>query len=252
MRFILFTFLISLSLSLSLAAQEQDSLTFSSGTRKVQLLELFSSQGCSSCPPAERWINRLKNDPALWKEVVPVVFHVDYWDRLGWKDPFADPAFTRRQYRYNEEGRTGRVYTPGFVVDGREWRGWFSGEKRPARRESAPELQGSWNGEILRARFDRPASGKLTLNVAILGLDLETEVTRGENRNRTLQQHFVVLRFLQSESATGRWDIKPDWTNLPKKADLAMALWVTEYGDLTPLQATGFALPEPAERSAVP
>jgi hypothetical protein len=61
---------------------------FESGELRVNLLEMYSSQGCSSCPPAERWLNQFTADPDLWKRFIPVVFHVDYWDDIGWKDPF--------------------------------------------------------------------------------------------------------------------------------------------------------------------
>ena len=77
-----------------------DNVVFESGAKKVQLLELFTSEGCSSCPPAEASLGRLVNDPRLWHEFVPVAFHVDYWDRLGWKDPFASAEWTKRQRLY--------------------------------------------------------------------------------------------------------------------------------------------------------
>src|SRR5205809_201633 len=61
--------------------------TFESGPARVHVIELFTSQGCSSCPPAEAWLSKLKNEPRLWKDFMPIAFHVDYWDRLGWRDP---------------------------------------------------------------------------------------------------------------------------------------------------------------------
>src|SRR5207302_322482 len=73
-----------------------DNVVFESGPKKIQLLELFTSEGCSSCPPAEASLGRLVNDPRLWHEFVPVAFHVDYWDQLGWKDPFASAEWTKR------------------------------------------------------------------------------------------------------------------------------------------------------------
>src|ERR1700751_3091725 len=93
---------------------------FESGPQKTHLIELFTSQGCSSCPPAEAWLSRLKNEPRLWKDFVPVAFHVDYWDRLGWRDPFAAKEWTTRQYQYSVNWKSEGVYTPGFVLDGRE------------------------------------------------------------------------------------------------------------------------------------
>src|SRR5437762_13623520 len=105
--------------------------TFESGKTQASLIELFTSEGCSSCPPAEKWLSALKLNPDLWKRTVPVAFHVDYWDRLGWRDRFAKPEFTSRQQRYAAAWGGDSVYTPGFVVNGKEWRGWFGGNMTP-------------------------------------------------------------------------------------------------------------------------
>src|SRR5881394_2772067 len=79
---------------------QHTSFTFQSSGEQVALLELYTSEGCSSCPPAETWLSRLKESPKLWKDFVPVAFHVDYWDYLGWKDPFAAKVYTERQHEY--------------------------------------------------------------------------------------------------------------------------------------------------------
>src|SRR5438067_9616919 len=99
-----------------------DDVVFESGPKKVQLLELFTSEGCSSCPSAEASFSRLVGDSRLWREFVPVAFHVDYWDRLGWKDPFASVEWTKRQQTYAENWKADTVYMPAFVLNGREWR----------------------------------------------------------------------------------------------------------------------------------
>ena len=78
-----------------------------SGVAQVTLLELYTSQGCSSCPPAERWLNAYIDSDDLWTKTVPVAFHVDYWDYLGWKDSLADSAHGERQRAYARAGRTG-------------------------------------------------------------------------------------------------------------------------------------------------
>ncbi|MCZ6673380.1 MAG: DUF1223 domain-containing protein, partial [Verrucomicrobia bacterium] len=88
----------------------QESITFQSPETRVQVLELFTSQGCSSCPPAERWLNQFADYPGLWTEIIPVAFHLDYWDRLGWKDPFANKQNTARQYQYSKNGDIRNVY----------------------------------------------------------------------------------------------------------------------------------------------
>src|SRR5207237_177518 len=76
-----------------------DNVVFESGPKKVQLLELFTSEGCSSCPPAEASLAQLVKDSRLWRAFVPIAFHVDYWDRLGWKDPFASSEWTKCGFR---------------------------------------------------------------------------------------------------------------------------------------------------------
>jgi hypothetical protein len=86
-----------------------ESLTFESTETPVVLLELFTSEGCSSCPPADAWVSKLKTSPDLWKSVVPVVFHVDYWNGLGWPDRFSSRANTERQQHYSAAWHTDSV-----------------------------------------------------------------------------------------------------------------------------------------------
>src|SRR4051812_9133614 len=93
---------------------------FTSGQTRTHLLELYSSEGCSSCPPAEAWVGGLREAPGLWRDFVPVAFHVAYWDQLGWRDRFATPEFNARQYAYASAWGTESVYTPEFVLDGAE------------------------------------------------------------------------------------------------------------------------------------
>ncbi|MCC5022093.1 MAG: DUF1223 domain-containing protein [Candidatus Synoicihabitans palmerolidicus] len=84
-------------------------------------MELLPAEGCSSCPPAENWLGALRHESGLWRDFVPVAWHVNYWDRLGWPDKFAERSYTDRQYAYARSWQSGRVYTPGFVRGGKEW-----------------------------------------------------------------------------------------------------------------------------------
>ncbi len=104
---------------------------FTSPERQVRLIELYTSEGCSSCPPADRWLSGLLTESHLWSSVVPIAFHVSYWDYLGWRDPFASEEYAKRQRIYASYGGT-NVYTPGFFVNGREWRGFFENRVLPS------------------------------------------------------------------------------------------------------------------------
>ena len=87
-------FMVTVAASATWAA---DQVVFASGENAASVIELFTSEGCSSCPPADAWMSQLKNNGELWKGIVPAVFHVDYWDGLGWPDRFAKAEFTQRQ-----------------------------------------------------------------------------------------------------------------------------------------------------------
>ena len=100
-------------------------LTFTSGEQQVSLIELYTSEGCSSCPPADRFVRSLGKQDGLFSAFIPLAFHVDYWDYIGWADPYASPAFSERQRRYAQRQDISRVYTPGFFINGNEWRGFF-------------------------------------------------------------------------------------------------------------------------------
>jgi len=207
---------------------------FESGPQKAHLIELFTSQGCSSCPPAEAWLSKLKSEPRLWKDFVPLAFHVDYWDRLGWRDPFAAKEFTARQYQYSEVWKSESVYTPGFVLDGREWM-----------ERSVPKLSSEKPGALklsivtgkVVAEFV-PADGAtkdVDLHLATLGFDLMTKVTAGENSGRSLGQDFVVLSLTSQKMSGG----KSDFAFNPDSRAGAVAAWITSPNQIEPIQAVG-------------
>src|SRR4029434_8268682 len=100
-------------------------LRFQSSAKQTALIELYTSEGCSSCPPAEAWLSQLKADPGLWTSFVTVAFPVDYWDNRGWRHRLSAAKFTARQRASGVEWGGDSLYTPAFAVNGREWRGWF-------------------------------------------------------------------------------------------------------------------------------
>jgi hypothetical protein len=216
---------------------------FESSKTQTSLIELFTSEGCSSCPPAEKWLSAFKSNPDLWKKTVPVAFHVDYWDHLGWRDRFSKPEFTSRQRRYAAEWGGDSVYTPGFVRNGREWRDWFSGNTLPASSKKVGSLRvtlsdGGKVGATFVAELIQPPA--LALNVALLANDLESDVKRGENTGRKLHHDFVVLSFAKIDMTheanhwTGSLALREE-SGQDKPS--ALAAWVAE--DAIPIQATG-------------
>ena len=212
---------------------------------RVTLIELFTSEGCSSCPPAEKWLNRAEARSDLWTRVVPVAFHVDYWDYIGWPDRFASRAHSLRQRKYREVGRTRGVYTPGFVIGGREWRGWF---RDPTLDLPSDVDVGSISVDVRDGRFkarfepvvDVPES--LDLHVARLGFDLVTPVRAGENHGRTLEHGFVVLGWSRHRMGSGGVGYEASGA-LPAASNPApreaVAVWVSVPGDPFPIQAAG-------------
>lgn len=219
----------------ALAASAQ---TFNSGPGQVTLLELYTSQGCSSCPPAERYLNTLTGHDDLWTRLVPLAFHVDYWDYIGWRDPYGAPAHGQRQRALAAAAQARTVYTPGFFNNGREWRGWVFRRDPQAIDAEPGNLAVTVDGGRLAAQF-AASGGELDLHVAVLGFGISTAVARGENRGRTLPQEFVVLGYRRIPSADGRWEAPlPDYTRQGMQR-LALAAWVSPAGQPAPLQATG-------------
>jgi hypothetical protein len=211
-----------------------------SGPQKVSLLELYTSEGCSSCPPAESWLTRLTTDGRLWKQIVPVAFHVDYWDDLGWKDRLAKQEYTARQRSYSTAWGNSSIYTPGFIYNGREWKGWFSGNPLPNPDDrSAGTLDVSIkNGTARIAYSGNSGPNEIEAHIVPLAMDVSSDVRGGENRGRKLAHSFVALDLLSLKLTGGNGRYSGELpVNLA--AAKAIAVWVTPAGSLNPLQATG-------------
>ena len=164
------------------------------GSRAPVVVELFTSQGCSSCPPADAFLGEL----AQRRDVIALAFHVDYWDYIGWKDPFASPEFTQRQRGYARALNLRTVYTPQMVIDGRaEAVGSHRVRVEDLIRRSSfvPKLSltlgGSGEKAVLNlpeARLEAPA----TVWLAIYQREASTAVRRGENAGRSLSDYNIV------------------------------------------------------------
>lgn len=166
------------------------------------LVELYTSEGCSSCPPADRWLSTLKGRP----DVVALAFHVDYWDRLGWTDRFASPMFTQRQYEQLAVNGSRFAYTPQVVVNGRDQKSW------PRTRVVASPEASPVSIELTRDDADRllakvspvgDAPMRLAAFWAVTESGHRTSVKAGENEGATLEHDFVVRDYERVQAWTG-------------------------------------------------
>jgi len=175
-------------------ANAADACTASSPRAVAPVVELYTSEGCNSCPPADRWLSKLKTDPA----VVALAFHVDYWDRLGWKDRFASAAFTERQGLQQASNGARFSYTPQVVVDGRDRTDWPSAVVASASRPAASiDVTLMHDGERFTATVV-PGVGaprKLAAYWAVTEQGHVSAVKAGENDGVTLHHDFVVREY---------------------------------------------------------
>ncbi len=227
----------SLGMSVSSSFAE---IRLTSGPQRTSLLELFTSEGCSSCPPAEAWLSNLKNDPRLWQDFVPLAFHVTYWDHLGWRDPFASDKWTERQGVYSAHWKSESVYTPAFVLDGVVW---HNTALPPAAAETPGVLKITINGERVMAVFKPTtiAGRHYEIHVARLGFSLGADVTAGENSGLKLVHNFVVLGLANEVMKAGMNELRLP-AESPKQAAnsrSAIAAWVTQAGQIESIQAVG-------------
>jgi hypothetical protein len=219
--------------------------TAASGLRRVPLLELYTSEGCDSCPPADRWISELTTAGSSGDRVVILAFHVDYWDKLGWVDRFGQARFSERQRLSNNRNGARVVYTPQLVLNGKDYRRGTAdafasqiaaiARTKPnadvrlavKRAEDRITVAGAWSGA------DTPyAQGWL----ALYENRLATDVSTGENRNKRLQHDFVV-RDIAGPFPKGNvahvFRLDPKW----KSSDLGVATFVQDARSGDVLQA---------------
>lgn len=222
---------------------------FRSGPGRTALVELYTSEGCSSCPPAEAWLNRLATSSGLWTEFVPVAFHVNYWDHLGWRDPWAAREFTDRQRAHARIWKSSTVYTPGMVLNGAEWRTWGRDGGVPTGAEKAGVLTAhSGDGRRWEIAFAPSAArGDFEVSVALLARELESDVRAGENRGRRLRHDFVVIGLatkpMRRDGGRFTAEISLPAERIPESRAQALAVWVASVGAIAPLQALGGDLP---------
>jgi hypothetical protein len=211
-----------------------------SGPRAVPLVELYTSEGCSSCPPADRWLSTTFTGDAAGTKAIPLAFHVDYWDRLGWKDRFGAAAFTERQYDAMRANRARFVYTPQVLVQGRdfpEWRGrggvatLAAAGAGPSRAEITLEAEPQRGSIAVRVSARVPAGADrkgAVLYVALADSGLASDVKAGENAGERLAHDHVVRWFragpLPDTNGDIRWEVA-----LPLPAEAGSASTVVAF-----------------------
>ncbi len=185
--------------------------TVKSGKFKTSVVELYTSEGCSSCPPADVFLSRLgKTSDA---DVIPLAFHVDYWNYIGWEDPFSQAKFTDRQRKAGRANKQSSIYTPEFLVDGVEARG---GSKITRTIKNTLEnlaeaditlhlLSFDQNKISTRVVVDNISYGgndKPEVFVVVYENNLKNEINAGENKGKTLQHDYVVRSLSKARLVT--------------------------------------------------
>ncbi len=236
-----------LPLALLLAAAALDaaaalpSCRAESGPGRTPVIELYTSEGCSSCPPADRWLSTLK-DQAAQGRVVAQAFHVGYWDYIGWVDRFAAPAHTARQKELAAVHRARNIYTPQLVRNGQDWRNWGGNVGEP------PEVAGA------RIRLERTGADTIEAEVspaaAAAGWSAYWTVTEhghsskvkaGENSGELLKHDFVVRQYVPAGHYQGSQRLRLRTVAADPAHPRQVNLVVFEPRSLKPLQALSLA-----------
>lgn len=220
---------------------------------KAVVVELFTSEGCSSCPPADELLRKLAENPAAaGVEVIPLGFHVDYWNHLGWKDRFSDAAYSKRQEEYARRFRLDGPYTPQMVIDGsselvgNNQSGVSRAIAAAAAQPQPAEVQLALSGaDKLAIKISAPQSAAGDVWLAVTENNLSNHVSAGENNGHTLRHAAVVHEFrkigaLQNGSFASEVPLalQKEW----KRGDLQFAVFVQQAGEGPVLGAAAIKL----------
>lgn len=238
------------SLSVACVAQTKDGQRSVSApnqepnvVRQPVLVELFTSEGCSSCPPAERALKFLaEQQPVHGVEIIPLAFHVDYWDHLGWKDRFSSAVYTKRQELYVQRFGIDSSYTPEMVVDGQsEFIGSDTGRAAKEIDKSLSKLKGTVtitvNGRSVSVSvFDLPKHSDATIFLAVVENELTSSIGAGENAGSTLQEPAVVrdlrsVGLIGRDQSSGAFNCNVDIQSSYKPENIRLVAFVQENGN---------------------
>lgn len=183
--------------------------------KSLTVLELFTSEGCSSCPAADRLATRLQQE--YTDKLIVLEFHVDYWDRLGWKDPFSKAAFSRRQRNYGDKFNLTSIYTPQAVINGK-FEAVGSDEEKLTRLINHAVNKSSINlleakvtaveNYTLHIKWEYGGPNNATINFALVQKQAVSNVNAGENRGRKLAHSNIVREFISVNSQSNYKTLK--------------------------------------------
>jgi len=229
---------ITLAILLSAGTAAAATCSASSGAQRVTLLELYTSEGCDSCPPTDRWTSALPARGLGADRVVTLAYHVDYWNYLGWKDPFAQARFTERQRFVNARIRNRTVYTPQLMLDGQDYRQGLS--LKDIQERIASVNREKPGADIALALHSSAGALETTVRVTLHRKDagagvflalyenkLANQVSAGENKGKRLEHDFVVRELagpfpVGASAITHKFNVAPSW----KTRDLSVAAFV--------------------------
>ena len=231
-------------------------LVYQSGRAQNLFVELYTSDANPDCNAALKWMSVLKSkDPktVLWKQIVPVAFHVNYWDVPGYKDTFARPAFNDFLLRYRKKWNSRYAFAPSVVVNGTEWGGWSRGQEIPSAlprevgilKADGSKREGHFLGQFYPAKAVNAQN--LMLHGVLLGFDLKSKPSEGDNRGQALTHDFIAIHYQEKPLKSSYGVLTTDIELAPTKGirtwNYAVVFWITQAGDIIPIQATGGYLP---------
>ena len=219
-----------------------------SGAGTTALVELYTSEGCSSCPPADRWLSGLGMRYPT-ERLVPLALHVDYWDYIGWKDRYAKREFSQRQRRLSQLQRSALVYTPQVLLQGADFAAWSGSQfdravaainSQPARASLELEVLGT-SVQALRLRVraavaEAALASQAGVYVATYENRLESRVAAGENRDRLLRHDYVAFEW-QGPYGLGERELSLPLLPKGKAADSGVVAFIQHRGTAEVLQA---------------
>jgi len=218
--------------------------------RPFAVLELFTSQGCSSCPPADKLLGKIIEDAKKNnKPVYAMGYHVDYWNKYGWKDPYSSMKYSLRQRNYVSVLRETQAYTPQLVVNGETsfvgsdeklaYAALEKALKTPAAVELQIEYMGSGNDTMTISYSSTGTNKNYYLKVAMVEKNAVNAVSKGENSGKTLQHHNVVTHFSSFDLNKAQGEVKVPLKNKKPGKDHLLIAFVQHRQTMKILGATG-------------